>query len=54
VLASVTLAAGVLLVVAALVTLRATVRLRHRVRAASWLLTRVAVALAEARRAGRV
>jgi hypothetical protein len=45
---------GVLLVIAALITLRATVRLRRRVRAASWLLTRAAAALDEARRAGRV
>ena len=52
--ASVLLLAAVLLVLAAGLLLRFAMRLRRRVRAASWLLRRAAAALGEAERAGRV
>jgi hypothetical protein len=48
------LAAGLVLVVAAGLLLIAAVRLRRRVRRTSWLLTRVAAAISEAERAGRI
>jgi hypothetical protein len=52
--ASVLLLAGVLLVVGAGTVVGAAIRLRTKVRRASWLLTRVAAAIGEAERAGRV
>jgi hypothetical protein len=48
------LAAGLLLMLGAGVLLAAVLRLRSRVRRASWLLTRVSAAIGEAERAGRV
>jgi hypothetical protein len=48
------LVAGLGLVVAAGVLLVAVLRVRRRVRRASWLLTRVSAAIGEAERAGRV
>jgi hypothetical protein len=54
VFASLTVAAGMLLVVTAMLLCRVTWRLRSRVRAASWLLSRAAAAIDEAERGGRV
>ncbi len=48
------LLAGGLLVIAAGILMAAVIRLRTKVRRASWLLTRVAAAIGEAERAGRV
>jgi hypothetical protein len=52
--ASVLLLAGVLLVIAAGILGIAAIRLHTLVKRASWLLTRVAAAIGEAERAGRV
>ena len=52
--ASLLLAGGVLLVVAAGVLTAVAFRLRTSVKRASWLLTRVAAAIGAAERAGRV
>lgn len=52
--ASLLLLAGVLLVIAAGILGTAAIRLRTKVRRAAWLLTRVAAAIGEAERAGRV
>jgi hypothetical protein len=51
---SVLLAAGLLLAVAAAVLLIAAERLRRWVRRTAWVLTRVAAAIGEAERAGRI
>lgn len=52
--ASLLLLAGVLLATAAGIVMIAAFRLRTKVRRAAWLLTRVAAAIGEAERAGRV
>ncbi len=52
--ASLLLLAGVLTTIAAALLTAAAIRLRTKVRRASWLLTRVAAAIGEAERAGRV
>ncbi|HEV2782187.1 MAG TPA: hypothetical protein VGX25_22575 [Actinophytocola sp.] len=48
------LAAGLVLTLAAGLLLTAAIRLRRRVRRTAWLLTRVAAAIGEAERAGRI
>lgn len=52
--ASVLLVGALVLMVAGGVLLVVAVRLRRRVRAVSWLLTRASAAIGEAERAGRV
>jgi hypothetical protein len=54
VLAELTVALGVFLLVAAVVLLHSVWRLRCRVRRASWLLTRAGAAVSEAQRASVV
>jgi len=51
---SVLLAAGLVLAVAAALLLTAAARLRRWVRRTAWVLTRVAAAIGEAERAGRI
>lgn len=48
------LLAGIALVIAAGILLTVVIRLRAKVKHASWLLTRVVAAIGEAERAGRV
>lgn len=48
------LLAGIALVIAAGILLTVVIRLRAKVKRASWLLTRVVAAIGEAERAGRV
>jgi hypothetical protein len=54
VFASVLLTGALVLLLVAAGLLVATARLRRRIRRASWLLTRVAAAIGEAERAGRM